>query len=112
MSSIEEANAAIVRLSQLDRRQRAARSEARRRMRHLDRLIDELEMLNLAEQAEIPPGLRVVVDRLIEDGAGASGSRGPSTVGEVMDRLFEIQESLMRGGPDEEEQEGERALEP
>src|SRR5205085_12147187 len=66
----------------------------RNKMRYIDRLLNELEMLNLAEQVEIPGPLVVAVDQLLEDSEVESQVR-PDTVVTAMDLLYEIQDSLM-----------------
>ena len=91
---IEEACVAIETVSERDRRHREAKYARRNKMRYIDRLLNELEMLNLAEQVEIPGPLVVAVDQLLEDSEVESQVR-PDTVVTAMDLLYEIQDSLM-----------------
>ncbi|MGH7904898.1 MAG: hypothetical protein ACREPA_12365, partial [Candidatus Dormibacteraceae bacterium] len=64
---------------------------------YIDRLLDELEMLNLADQRQLPPPLSEAVDKLIGDLAPpeAADPRTVTSVPEAMDVLYEIQDSLM-----------------
>ena len=59
---IEQANIAIERMSERERRLREMKYARRNKMRYIDKLLNELEMLNLADQREMPRGLSVAVD--------------------------------------------------
>jgi hypothetical protein len=91
---IEEACVAIDDLSERERKHRELKYARRNKMRYIDRLLNELEMLNLAEQVEIPGPLVVAVDQLLEDSEVETDQR-PDTVVTAMDLLYEIQDSLM-----------------
>jgi len=91
---IEEACVAIDDLSERERKHRELKYARRNKMRYIDRLLNELEMLNLAEQVEIPGALVGAVDQLLEVSEVESQVR-PDTVVTAMDLLYEIQDSLM-----------------
>ena len=83
---------------------REAKYARRNRMRYIDHLLNELEMLNLAEQREVPQPLATAVGRLIAESdviAVAEQVRSDTVTG-AMDLLYEIQDSLMFGSADEE----------
>src|SRR4030081_2235247 len=94
---IEEACVAIDEVSERDRRAREAKYARRNRMRYIDQLLNELEMLNLAEQVKMPDRLSVAVDQLIEETRTTEirGARSLATVPDAMDVLYDIQDSLM-----------------
>jgi hypothetical protein len=95
---IEEACVAIENVEARDRRLREAKYARRNRMRYIDVLLNELEMLNLAERRELPNRLVTAVDRLLVD---CEGTR-PSSVVEAMDLLYEIQDGLMFTLPEDD----------
>jgi hypothetical protein len=94
---IEEACLAIEEMSERDRTVRASKYARRNKMRYIDKLLNELEMLNLAEKRVMPQTLSVAVDRLISDSTlpTAPAERKPDSVIAAMDALYEIQDSLM-----------------
>ena len=94
---IRQANIAIERMSERERRLREMKYARRNKMRHIDRLLNELEMLNLADQRVMPRALWVAVDELLEDAdvEEVVDQRKPDSVIEAMDLLYEIQDSLM-----------------
>ena len=101
---IEEACVAIENVAARDRRMREAKYARRNRMRYIDHLLNELEMLNLADRRQVPPPLATALDRVIAESevlATAEQSR-PDTVVGAMDLLYEIQDSLMFGSSEEE----------
>ena len=91
---IEEACVAIDDLSERERKTRDLKYARRNKMRYIDRLLNELEMLNLAEQVKMPSGLSVAVDKLLEESEVETEVK-PDTVVTAMDLLYEIQDSLM-----------------
>ncbi len=91
---IEEACVAIDDLSERERKSRELKYARRNKMRYIDRLLNELEMLNLAEQVKMPSGLSVAVDKLLAESEVEAEVR-PETVVTAMDLLYEIQDSLM-----------------
>ena len=95
---IEEACVAIDVVSERDRRLREEKYARRNKMRYIDRLLNELEMLNLADQREVPTQLAVAVDRLVQETdveAKTPEVERLGTVTAAMDVLYEIQDSLM-----------------
>ncbi len=90
---------------QVEREQRYAR---RNRIRYIDRLLDELETLNIAEETQMPTDLGQRVQRLASEMAHPLGSRPPAdlTIAESMDALYDLQDGLMltlEGVDDEED---------
>ncbi len=98
---ISEACVAIDRSSQRERRQREMKYARRNKMRYIDQLLNELEMLNLADQVEIPSQLSTAVDQLLEESEVETELR-PDSVVTAMDLLYEIQDSLMYNQIEEE----------
>jgi hypothetical protein len=95
---IEEACVAIETVSEHERRLREAKYARRNKMRYIDRLLNELEMLNLADQREVPAQLRIALNRLLQECdviASPGEPPAPGTVVAAMDVLYEIQDSLM-----------------
>ena len=94
---IEEASIAIKQLSERDRRAQEYKYARRNRMRYIDRLLNELEMLNLADQTQTPSALMMAVDQLIEEAdlEEAEEPRQSGTIIKAMDALDDIQDSLM-----------------
>src|SRR5207245_6480179 len=78
----------------LEREQRYAR---RNRIRQIDKLLDELEMLNIAEETILTPELALRVHELAAEMDHPLGSRAPEDTGiaEAMDALYDIQDGLM-----------------
>jgi hypothetical protein len=101
---IQEACVAIDQVSERDRRAREAKYARRNKMRYIDQLLNELEMLNLAEQREMPQALSVAVDQLRVDSdvEAILEMPKPDSVIEAMDVLYEIQDSLMFNQIDDE----------
>lgn len=94
---LEDACVEIEVLSEKDRQERAQKYARRNRMRYIDQLLNELEMLNLADQPKMPDRLSTAVDQLVEETKAAEirGARSVATVPDAMDMLYEIQDSLM-----------------
>jgi hypothetical protein len=94
---IKQANIAIERMSERERRLREMKYARRNKMRYIDRLLNELEMLNLADQQVMPRALSVAVDQVLEDAdvEDLVDQRKPDSVIEAMDLLYEIQDTLM-----------------
>jgi hypothetical protein len=99
---IEEACVAIENVEARDRRLREAKYARRNRMRYIDHLLNELEMLNLAERSQVPVRLSMALDRLLADCEGTGETARPATVVQAMDLLYEIQDTLMFTTPDED----------
>jgi hypothetical protein len=99
---IEEACVAIENVEARDRRVREAKYARRNRMRYIDHLLNELEMLNLAERSELPSPLAAAVVRVTSEGEPPADAPRPGTVLEAMDLLYEVQDGLMFTSPDED----------
>ncbi len=90
---------------QLEREQRYAR---RNQIRYIDRLLNELEMLNIAEETEMPAELALRVQRLTAGTGHPLGDRVSEdlTIAEAMEALYDLQDRLMltlEGVDDEED---------
>ena len=93
---LEDACVEIEVLTEKDRHERAAKYARRNRMRYIDQLLNELELLNLADQNKMPARLSTAVDELIEEARVAEiNTRSVASVPDAMDVLYEIQDSLM-----------------
>lgn len=90
---IEQANAAIEVSTERDRRDMELKYARRRRMKHIDRLLNELEMLNLAEAVAMPEPLSDAVDQVIAE--SEEPERTVESIIEAMDVLYDIQDSIM-----------------
>ncbi len=101
---IREACAAIERTEEQERRARELKYGRRQRIRYIDRLLNELELLNLAEHAEVPHQLAIELDRLMAESKVVEIAQlpRPETVTQALDILFEIQDSLMFNEDDED----------
>src|ERR671938_45995 len=93
---------------QLERAQRYAR---RNRIRFIDHLLDELEMLNMADETQMPADLAIRVRSLAAEMQHPLAGRAPEdlTIPGSMDTLYELQDRLMLTleGTDEEGEEDE-----
>jgi hypothetical protein len=103
MHMIQEACEAIETVRERDRRLTEAKYWRRNTMRYIDKLLNELELLNLADRVEVPQAIASAVDRLIEECEIVTlAEHSRSTIIESMDILFEIQDSLMFNQLEEE----------
>ena len=71
-------------------------------MRYIDHLLNELEMLNLAERSQVPTRLSTALDRLLAECEVPGETARRATVVEAMDLLYEIQDGLMFTTPDDD----------
>lgn len=101
---IQEACAMIERVEARERRSREAKYGRRNRIRYIDRLLNELEMLNLADESTVPERLAIELDRLMAESQAVEVARQPrpDSVSDAMDVLYEIQDSLMFNETEEE----------
>jgi len=101
---IQEACAMIERVEARERRSREAKYGRRNKIRYIDRLLNELEMLNLAEETQVPERLAMELGRLISESEVVEVPHQPrlESVNEAMDVLYELQDSLMFNETDEE----------
>ncbi len=94
---LEDACVEIDVLTEKDRQDRVVKYARRNRMRYIDQLLNELEMLNLADQVRMPERLSAAVDTLLVETRtrNPKGQRALATVPAAMDVLYDIQDSLM-----------------
>src|ERR1700686_1081516 len=88
--------------------EREFRYAPRNRTRHIDRLLDELEMLNIAEETQLPADLAFRVQRLAAEMEHPLGNRAPEDIpiAESVGALYDLQDGLMltlEGVEDEED---------
>jgi hypothetical protein len=102
MTMIKQASRAIEHMTAREMRVQRAKYARRNKMHHIDRLLNELEMLNLAERRELPQPISGAVARLLADLPGGGVACRPGSVIEAMDLLYEIQDGLMFTSPDED----------
>ena len=100
---IREACVAIENVEERERRAREIKYGRRKRIRYIDKLLNELEMLNLADQTRVPERLAMELDRLMADSAVVElvQQPRPDSVNEAMDVLYEIQDSVMLNDDDD-----------
>ena len=93
---IQETCLEIEVLSERHERERLERYARRTKIQEIDELLNEFEMLNLAEEVQVPRLLRLRAARLVA-GEGHPLSAQPPGVRilEWMDALYDIQDSLM-----------------
>ena len=104
MGLIEEACVEIDELYERCRVERDIKYARRYKMRYIDRLLNELELLNMAEQAAVPQELGKRVVRLLREtevDAPRASEPCPS-VPEAMESLYQLQDSLMFNQIEEE----------
>jgi hypothetical protein len=101
---IQEACAMIERVEARERRSREAKYGRRNKIRYIDRLLNELEMLNLADETRVPERLAMELGRLLAESEVVRVANQPrlESVNDAMDVLYELQDSLMFNDPDEE----------
>jgi hypothetical protein len=77
--------------------EKEARAARRKRIRALDRLIDEFEMLNLANEVEVPGELRLRAIRLMVTASHPLSKRPEAeiAISDWMDALYDLQDTLM-----------------
>ena len=80
-----------------------ARYSRRRKIRALDRLIDEFEMLNLAEEVAVPGELRSKATQVIGSAAHPLAKRPAHEIpiADWMEALYDLQDTLMLPGEDD-----------
>ena len=94
----------IERVEARERRSREAKYGRRNKIRYIDRLLNELEMLNLADETRVPERLAMELGRLLAESEVVQVPEQPrlDTVNEAMDVLYELQDSLMYSDTEEE----------
>jgi len=93
MPMIKQASRAIEHMTARERRIQRAKYARRNKMHYIDKLLNELEMLNLADQRQMPPVLSVAINKVIEESPEVTvlAQTKPASVMEAMDALYEIQ---------------------
>src|ERR1700682_2749939 len=83
------------------------RHARRNKVHYIDQLLNELELLNLAEAKTMPDVLRAQVNQLLDTFEHNTYSKlGPDlTIARSMEALYDIQDTLLLGG-----EEGDEAL--
>ncbi len=105
---IEQTSVQISALRERWHVERELRYARRNRIRYIDRMLDELEMLNMAEETQMTPDLALRVQRLAAEMEHSLGNRAPEDlrIQESMDALYDLQDGLMltlEGVQDEDE---------
>lgn len=105
---IEQTSVQISTLRERWHAERELRYARRNRIRHMDKLLDELEMLNIAEETQLPTDLAVRVQRLAAEMDHPLANRPVEdlAIADAMDALYDLQDGLMLtldGVEDEEE---------
>ncbi len=94
---IEETCVVIGELEELYEAERVARYARRNKIRYIDELLNEFEMLNLAEEGEIPLDLqaRVVSFLAAENHTAVDRGIDDVAIADWMEALYDIQDTLM-----------------
>ena len=94
---IEETCVVIGQLGELSRADRDRKHARRNRIRYIDDLINQFELLNLAEEIDPPTELRGRVKRLVDAESHPLSMRPVTEVGitDWMDALYDLQDTLM-----------------
>src|ERR1700674_2987070 len=105
---IEETSVQISTLRERWHAERELRYARRNRIRHIDQLLDELEMLNIAEETQLPADLALRVQRLAAEMEPPLGNPAPEDIPLTGTKggLYDLQDGLMlplEGVEDEED---------
>ena len=94
---IEETCMTISELEERAVAERQTRYARRNKIRYIDDLINEFEMLNLAEEAEVPRDLEIKVVSLIrkESHPLATKVNEEVRIADWMEALYDVQDTLM-----------------
>ncbi len=105
MPTIAETSHEISKLYEVDHVSRQERNARRNKILFVDRLLNELEQLNIAEELTVPPALRGPCRKLLaREGHPLSHRRAEEvTIAEWMDALYDVQDGLMFTIGDEDE---------
>lgn len=100
---IEETCVRIEQLEVANAAEIERRYARRTKIRHIDDIINDLEMLNLAEETEMPRELRVRMTRLVlaERHPIVSRAAEDLTTADWMEALYDVQDTLMLPMEDE-----------
>src|SRR5439155_19278260 len=90
---IEQTSVQISALRERWHAERELRYARRNRIRHIDRLLDELEMLNIAEETQLSADLALRVQRLTAEMEHPLGNRAPEalTIPDARDLIWDLQ---------------------
>jgi hypothetical protein len=102
-------NETSVEISHLYKRwevERESRYARRNKVRYIDRLLNQLELLNLADSPAMPPAFRHEVKAFLVECDHRMGARSERdlTIPDCMEALYDIQDTLLLGGDEEEEE--------
>ncbi|MGH7609472.1 MAG: hypothetical protein ACREOD_05970 [Candidatus Dormibacteria bacterium] len=105
MPTIAETSHEISKLYEADHVERRERNARRNKILYIDRLLNELEQLNIAEELVVPLGLRNQGRRfLLKEGHPLGRRRAEEvSIAEWMDALYDVQDGLMFTIGDEDE---------
>ncbi|MGH7639656.1 MAG: hypothetical protein ACREN7_01580 [Candidatus Dormibacteria bacterium] len=105
MPTIAETSYEISRLYETDHLERRERNARRNKILSIDRLLNELEQLNIADEVDVPQTLRNECRRLLTREGHPLGRRRSDEVviAEWMDALYDVQDGLMFTIGDEDE---------
>ena len=96
MTLIKQASRAIEHVTAREKRVQQAKYARRNKLRYIDKLLNELEMLNLTDQGQMPPVLWVAINKVMEESPEVRWPRArQASVMEAMDALYLIQDRLM-----------------
>lgn len=97
MPTIAETSRQISKLYEVDHLTRRDRDARRNKILFIDRLLNELEQLNIAEEVVVPAALRGHCRQLLarEGHPLARGRVEEVTIAEWMDALYDVQDGLM-----------------
>lgn len=82
-----------------------SRYARRNKVRYIDHLLNELELLNLADAPAMPEGLRHEVKEFLNEFEHSVCAKPVKqlTIQEVMEALYDIQDTLLLGGEEDDE---------
>ena len=82
-----------------------SRHARRNRVRYIDRLLNQLELLNLSEAPALPTDFRREVKRFLDECEHPVARRPERelTTAVCMEALYDIQDTLLLGGGEEED---------
>lgn len=105
LPTISETSQEISKLYESDHIERRERNARRNKILSIDRLLNELEQLNIAEEVVVPLALRSQCRRLLAKEGHPLGRRRADEVviAEWMDALYDVQDGLMFTIGDEDE---------
>jgi hypothetical protein len=102
---IRETSVEITELYQRWQVELESRYARRNKVRYIDHLLNELELLNLAEAPAMPSDLRREVKRFLDSVEHSLCAKPEKdlTIQESMEALYDIQDTLLLGGEEDDE---------